>query len=63
MGDEAGRREQRAVALPFRGDEWGSLRLPHPLSAREWDYLLGLLAAMRPGLVRDEAAGGGRDGD
>lgn len=43
------------LPLPLAPDVWGRLEMPHPLTAAEWDQLMTTLAAMRPGLVREEA--------
>lgn len=37
--------------VPFPGARWGHLRLPRPLSDEDWEHLMAVLAAMRPGLV------------
>ena len=43
------------VYLPLTTDSWASLRLPRYLTEYEWNRLLLILEAMKPGLMQPEA--------
>jgi len=45
------RRDKRIVSIPCSPTEWVDLDAPWPLTPAEWNQLLVLLKAMRPGLV------------
>ncbi len=47
-------RPMHILALPLSPDTWGAIRLPHPMSAEEWDQMHRTLAAWKPGLVAVE---------
>ncbi|KKM66902.1 hypothetical protein LCGC14_1476480 [marine sediment metagenome] len=53
MGD-AQARAAHTLALPLSPETWGAIRLPHPMSAKEWDQMQRTLAAWKPGLVAAE---------
>jgi hypothetical protein len=42
---------RRTVALPI-GDEWATLEGAFPINEAEWEQMLAMLKAMKPGLVR-----------
>ncbi len=51
--------EQRTITLPLpESSAWAKLETPVPLTEIQWEYLINLLLAMKPGLVRIEAAAG-----
>jgi hypothetical protein len=44
-------RPMRIMALPLSPHAWATLTVALPLTEEEWDRLMAVLAAMRPGLV------------
>lgn len=43
--------KQRLVTLPFSLTGWAWLQADFPLSEEEWDQMMAVLIAMKPGLV------------
>jgi hypothetical protein len=41
----------RSVQLPLGGGRWATLQAPFPFSEEDWTLMLGVLQAMKPGLV------------
>jgi len=48
-------RTQRVIEFPVSNSAWVEMKLPTPMTEAEWDLLLTILAAMRPGLVAPPA--------
>ena len=42
---------RRAVAIPLSATDWVTLQAAFPLSEDEWDQMITVLNAMKPGLV------------
>ena len=53
-------RERVTLNIPVRPRHYASLTVSKPMTVAEWDQMMKVLAAMRPGLV-DEPAGGPDD--
>jgi hypothetical protein len=51
MTDHPQPRTVAAVPLPLSPHAWATLTAALPLTEEEWDRLMAVLAAMRPGLV------------
>jgi hypothetical protein len=43
-----------SVNIPYSPGKWASLNADFPLSEREWNAMMAMLAAMKPGLVADD---------
>lgn len=43
--------QARSVQLPLGGGRWATLQAPFPFSEEDWTLMLGVLNAMKPGLV------------
>jgi hypothetical protein len=48
--------EARAVQLPLGGGKWATLHASFPVSEHDWDLMLAVLGAMKPGLVAEAPA-------
>lgn len=44
----------RAIQLPYSAAKWAVLQAPFPLSPHEWDQMVAVLQAMKPGLVASQ---------
>lgn len=44
----------REVLIPIRGNAWIWLKAEFPLTKSEWDQMLTVLDAMKPGLIEPE---------
>ena len=44
----------KEVQLPLANGVWPVLRGQFPMSSGDWDQMIALLQAMKPGLVRSE---------
>ena len=45
----------RVVYLPLLENRWAVLRADFPVTSKDWDQMIAILEAMRPGLVADPA--------
>lgn len=43
---------RKSVQIPYSHDQWATLEATFPLAESEWDALIAMLQAMRPGLVQ-----------
>ena len=43
--------QTRTLQLPLTGDSWAAIQIPHPMSEPEWDQMMAVLTAMKPGIV------------
>jgi hypothetical protein len=46
----------RSVVLPISGGAWVTVKGEFPMKADAWDQMMAMLAAMKPGLTRDDAS-------
>lgn len=49
--DRLAARRSRLLTLPLMPHVYAELSIVHPMTPQEWDRLIDLLLAMRPGLV------------
>jgi hypothetical protein len=42
------------VQIPYSHDKWATLQAAFPLTSGEWDFMISMLQAMKPGLVNDD---------
>ena len=49
------RADRTLVQIPYSAGEWAQLRARFPMSEREWEAMIAMLQAMKPGLVLDES--------
>lgn len=47
-------RPTRTIQLPYSPTGWASLEAPFPLNDTDWERLLAVLTAMKPGLVAQD---------
>jgi hypothetical protein len=52
-----GERDRTQVQIPYSHDRWATLHAAFPITEREWDAMIAMLQAMKPGLVRNESVG------
>jgi hypothetical protein len=43
---------RRVVQLPYSATDWAVLQAPFPVTGDEWDQMIAVLQAMKPGLVK-----------
>ena len=43
--------ENRILQLPLLGDAWAAIQVPQPMSESEWNQMMVVLEAMKPGIV------------
>ena len=49
--EERGPKQSRIVQLPLAGDIWAAIQVPHPMTEDEWEQMMAVLQAMKPGIV------------
>jgi hypothetical protein len=53
---DLGEHDRTQVQIPYSHDRWATLHAAFPVTEREWDAMIAMLRAMKPGLVRDESS-------
>ena len=48
------RQDRQELRIPIRPHVDAVLYVPFPMTSADWDQFMAVLAAMKPGLVRDE---------
>lgn len=43
--------QTRILQLPLLGDAWAAMQVPQPMSESEWNQMMAVLNAMKPGIV------------
>ena len=43
--------EMRVLQLPLLGGNWAAVQIPRPMSEPDWEQMMAVLAAMKPGIV------------
>jgi hypothetical protein len=52
---------ERVLQLPLSGESWAMLQVPVPMTESDWEQMLAVLAAMKPGIVKANAVGTSSD--
>lgn len=56
--------DRKAVQIPYPDGEWATLQASFPLTGPQWDAVIAMLQAMKPGLVQScDAASTADPGD
>ena len=45
--------DTRSVVIPLPGTTWATLKAPFPISTTNWDQMMNMLNALKPGLTSD----------
>lgn len=52
---------RRSVSIPYSADEWATIEAPFPVTGAQWDAMMTMLAAMKPGLTREPSTASSAD--
>ena len=55
--------ETRTVAIPLLRSDWATLQIPVRMAEDEWNQMMAVLTAMKPGLVAKATAPPAADDD